>query len=404
MQVSFKQRLFYFFPVLFCFCLPFGSLFLSAIIVLWTIVSFFNIDFQQLKLGARRLDFRLFYLFFLLTLVSALMSQHREDSIFAIEIKMTFILFPYILFCFKWPVEILRRCVISFVSGCFFASVYLIIRASFYAMQGDTSYFYYTMFSDFIHTSSFAMYLVLAITFVLLFYNNWFKAQKSVIYSSYFFVTIFVACIFLCSSKLGLISFFVCIPLVLFYKFKNSLDTKKRMLLAGGTVALVIALVMIFPGSLDRMRSLYNFQLDNLDKTSTESTAVRVLIWKEATNIIHDHFLFGTGVGDANLHLYKAYEVQGMTGALEHRLNTHNQFLQTFVGMGLIGFLSLAAITFGLMVRALIKRDFLLFLFSLLIVLNFLVESMLQRSDGTLFFTFFYCFFNLVGEKKLADG
>jgi O-antigen ligase len=404
MELPLKQKLFYFFPVLFCFCLPFGSLILSAIVVAWTAVSLFNIDKQLLVQGLKNKNLLFFYIFFFLTLISALFSSNKGDSLFAVEIKMTFLLFPYLLFCFHWPIEILRRCVISFVSGCFFACLYLIIRAFFYTMSGEEGYFYYTLFSDFIHTSSFSMYLVLAITFVILFYHNWFKTQRSVIYSSYFFVSIFIASIFLCSSKLGLISFFICVPLVTIYRFKNHLRIRGMAFLSLGIIVSISVVVMLFPGLFSRMSSLTNLSVDNLDKTSAESTTVRVLIWREATHIIEENFLLGTGVGDANDELYNAYQKNGLSGALDHRLNAHNQFLQTFIGLGIVGFLSLALITLGLMVKAIFKRNFILFLFSLLIILNFLVESMLQRSDGTLFFTFFYCFFNLVGENQLADG
>jgi hypothetical protein len=59
--------------------------------------------------------------------------------------------------------------------------------------------------------------------------------------------------------------------------------------------------------------------------------------------------------------------------------------------------------TLGQMILAVIRKNFLLFVFSLLVTLNFLVESMLQTSAGVLFFAFFYCVFNLVDEKKLLS-
>jgi O-antigen ligase len=404
MELSLSKKLFYFFPVLFCFCLPFGSLFISGVIVLWTISSLFNIDPVQLKKGFRNPTLWVCILFFLLTVVSAFFSSDREDALFSIEIKMTLVLFPYLMFCFYWPLEILKRCVISFVSGCFFACLYLIVRASLYAMNGDTGYFYYTLFSDFIHTSSFAMYLVLAITFVTLLYHKWFYTQKSIIYSSWFFVFIFIASIFLCSSKLGLISFFICFTIVCFYRFRLYLKPVSMVAALLVVFATAVLLSKLFPGPVDRMSSLSAVSLENLDKTSSESTTVRILIWREAADLIRNNFVFGTGVGDANASLYAAYEKNGLTGALEHKLNAHNQFLQTFIGMGVIGFLSLCILTFGMIVKGVKQRKFFLFIFSLLIILNFLVESMLQRSDGTLFFTFFLCFFNLVEEKQLLEA
>ncbi len=402
MELTFRQKLFYFFPVLFCFCMPFGPKRLPWLIALWILVSFFNLSRQKLKAGLKNNNLHLLYLFFVLTALSALVSVDRKEAWFSVEVKLAFLFFPYLLFCFEWPVAILKRCVVSFVSGCFFACIYLIVRAFYYSVNGQPEYFFYTLFSDLIHASYFSMYLVMCIIIVVLFYNKWFRAQKSVLISSYFFVAVFIIAIFLCSSKLGIISFFICVPLLFLYKWKCWLNAKKIMLIVAGLVISVLVAVKLFPDSFGRLSSLSSVT-SHIDKTSSESTAVRILIWQEAAKLIKANFLFGTGVGDVNDELYSAYKQQGMTGALDHRLNAHNQFFQTFIGLGILGMTLLLLITFGQLVKAILKKHFLLFIFSLVITLNFLVESMLQTSAGVLFFTFFFCLYNLVDEKKLMS-
>lgn len=404
MEVPLKQKLFYFFPVLFCFCLPFGSLVLSALVATWFVISFFNIDTEQFKKGVQNKKFVLFCSFFLLTVVSALLSENKIESAFSVEVKLTFFIFPYLFFCFKWPVEILKRCIISFVSGCFFACLYLIARAFLYAFNGEPDYFFYSLFSNFIHVSYFAMYLLFAIIFVVLFYNDWFKTQKSVIYSSYFFISIFTTSIFLCSSKLGLISFFISMPLLMIYKFKEYF-TLKRAFAVGATLLVVLfLLVKIFPAPFNRFNSLSSTSLEHIDKTSSESTTVRILIWKESLKLIKNNFVLGTGVGDANDKLTQAYGDNGLTGAYEHHFNAHNQFFQTFIGLGLIGFLLLALMTFGSLIKGILDRNFLICIFAIILILNFLVESMLQTSAGVLFFVFFSCFFGKVSEGELKEN
>jgi O-antigen ligase len=335
--------------------------------------------------------------------VSAYFSSNGQEALFSIEIKLSFILFPYLMFCFSWPPQILKRCVVAFVSGCFFACLYLIIRAFLYAFNGQPDYFFYTLFSDFIHASYFAMYLILAVSLVLLLYDKWFSEHKAVIYSSYFFISIFVTSIFLCSSKLGLISFFICGPLMLLYKWRKLLNYRNIMAGAFCVAIAIIVCAFLFPGSFGRMRSITSVSLEGIDKSSSESTTVRILIWQQAADIIKDNFLFGTGVGDANDELYKAYEKNGLTGALSYKLNAHNQYLQTFIGMGIIGLGLLLLILFSGILDAVRNSNFFLFLFLLLIIMNFTVESMLQRSDGVLFFAFFYCFFNMTDEERLKD-
>src|SRR5690606_12308680 len=168
MERPLREKLFYFFPVFFCFCLPFGSLLLSGIIIAWTAVSLFNFNRQTFTDGMKKPLLWLFYIYFILVAVSAVFSANLPDALFAVEIKLSFILFPYLFFCFRYPPGILKRCVVSFVSGCFFACLYLILRAFLYSMAGQPEYFFYTLFSYFIHASYFSMYLVLAIVFVSL--------------------------------------------------------------------------------------------------------------------------------------------------------------------------------------------------------------------------------------------
>ena len=139
-----------------------------------------------------------------------------------------------------------------------------------------------------------------------------------------------------------------------------------------------------------------------INKAETDGTAVRILIWKESLNIIKDNFLFGVTPGDENDVLCKAYSSNQLTGALEKQLNTHNQFLQTLLGTGLIGFVLLCVMTFGALVEGFMKRNYLLVLLIILSILNFLVESMLQAQSGFMFFVFFLVFFLQYNLSKLS--
>lgn len=395
MELNFKQRLFYFFPILFCFCLPFGSLILSGIIILWGISSFFNIDKETLKNGFKSMTLQLLFGFFLLTCLSALLSENKADALFNAELKLSFLFIPYFIFCFKWPIEIIKKCLISFVSGCFFASLYLLVRATVFALNGHSEYYFYTLFSDLIHASYFAMYLILAITVVVLYYPGWYRNERNIKYLSSVFLITFSLVIFLCSSKLGLISFFMCVPPLLYYKFKSSFTISRALIALLVLVILIFTLSKVFPESFNRLDSIASMSAQPVDKSSSESTTVRILIWDQCLQLIKSNFIFGVGVGDVNDVLFESYKQNGITGALEHKLNAHNQYLQTFVGMGFIGFILLLSVTLFQLIKALLKRNFILAITMLLIVLNFLVESMLQTSAGTLFFVFFLCIFSL---------
>ncbi|MEI6020033.1 MAG: O-antigen ligase family protein, partial [Bacteroidota bacterium] len=160
----------------------------------------------------------------------------------------------------------------------------------------------------------------------------------------------------------------------------------------------------IFPDSFQRLQSITNISLTDIDKTSKESTTVRILIWQQAMELSLQKPIFGLGVGDANDQLYQAYANNGLSGALQYHLNAHNQYLQTLLGMGLFGLLLMFHFTWMQLFSALRSKRFILFVFAFLISFNFLVESMLQTAAGVLFFCFFYCFLHNVTEKNLSNA
>jgi O-antigen ligase len=373
---------------------------LSGVILLWGMSSFLNTNAADIKKGWRNQNLWLMIVFFTLTCISAALSHNIKEGATSIENKLGFLFIPYFFFCFSWPVPILKRCLISFVSGCLFASLFLISRAFYFYLQGHPEYFFYTSFSYFIHASYFSMYLQLAIAIVFIYYPTWFRQNKQLVVTSSFFILVFVITIFLCASKMGLITFLIMIPLLLIYRYRKLLSLKRTSLLLGALIIVVLAALKFLPGAFERLQSITSFSYNTIDKTTSESTAVRVLIWEQCIEIIRGHFLFGVGVGDANDALYQAYEKNGLTGALSHHFNAHNQFFQTIIGMGIVGLISLLTITMWQFVKAAVRRNIMLLIFSLLIIFNFLVESMLQTSAGNLFFVFFFCLFNLPDIKN----
>ena len=74
--------------------------------------------------------------------------------------------------------------------------------------------------------------------------------------------------------------------------------------------------------------------------------------------------------------------------------NFHNQYIQNFAELGVIGFVLLILIL-GLNLKNAVKsKDFLHIAFAILMISLFLTESFLWRQRGVVFFTVFYCLFN----------
>lgn len=390
-------------PLVIAFLLPFGINY-SPIIIVW-IIAFFACD--NLKTGMKQvLSNPWSYVligFFLLHAVGYFFSENKSGALNAIEIKLCFLAFPVLIFASSYNSLRVKKIVISFISGCVLVCVFYLFRAFYLYIFHDLNAFYYTEFSYFMHPSYFAMYLVFSQLIVILFYHDWLAHLSNLKIKLGFMSLTFLSCIFLCSSKMGLITAFLLIPLsicsILYYK-------GYKKIIIGLVIGFIVAIATVykfFPKPFERMERAFKVtsSSDTIDKTDGESTAVRILIWKESVKLIKENLIFGTTAGDANDQLVQAYEREGLSGALRKRLNTHNQFFQTFIGTGMLGFLLLLLMTIGALIYGIAKKNYILSLFSILMFFNFLVESMLQAQAGFIFFVFFFCFLTHYNFHKL---
>jgi O-antigen ligase len=385
--------------------LPFGINY-AVFILIWSICFFlfddvknsfnsiFNIKWSFIVIG-----------FFLLHSVGYFYSENKSEALSAIEIKLCFLAFPILFFGSHFSHTHVKKIVISFVSGCMLVSFLCIFRACYLYFFEDTNAFFYSDFSYFIHPSYMAMYLVFAFLIVMLFYKNWLAHLHLLNIKLGFMAVVFLVTIFLCSSKLGLLSAFILLPTTFSVLLYNKGYKKIIIGLVLALLGLATASYKLFPTPFKRFQTAINVTKSSqtIDKTDAESTAVRILIWKESIKLIKNKFWFGTTAGDVNDKLIESYEKEGLTGALTKKLNAHNQFLQTFIGTGFIGFVLLILMTVFLIVYSFIKKNYILMLFSILISLNFMVESMLQTQAGFTFFTFFLCLILKYNLKEVSE-
>jgi hypothetical protein len=390
-------------PVLLAFLLPFGG-FLSVLIILWFITSWFCFKKEESLKGLKNKWFWIMFGFLLLHCVSAILSENKSEALTSIEVKMSFLAFPYFLFLFTLNKITVRNIFVAFVSGCFFALLTCLARASFIFISSGDNYFFYNKFSYWIHTGYFSMYMLFAMVIVQLAYPAWFGKDPYNKYIRWILTGLFMLGIFLCASKIGYIAFFITAVFLILTKFRSKVNLKTLCVGSALVLLILFTLYKVSPAPFERLIAAFTATSSgNIDKTSGESTAVRILIWEQCVDIVKDHFLFGVGSGDANDVLYAKYEEQGLEGAMEHNLNAHNQFFQTFIALGVFGFLILFVSSFGTLILGILRKNLILSLFSLIIILNFLVESMLQTQAGNLFYVYFLCVLLRFDVMKLGS-
>ena len=132
-------------------------------------------------------------------------------------------------------------------------------------------------------------------------------------------------------------------------------------------------------------------------------TAFRVYQFRIFTELIKENTIFFTGFGlnasypkikekAIQYNLYLGEENDPDSGYQSK--NFHNQYVQNFAELGVVGFILLLIILIINIKNALQSKDFVHFAFAILMISLFLTESFLWRQRGVVFFTMLYCLFN----------
>jgi hypothetical protein len=129
-------------------------------------------------------------------------------------------------------------------------------------------------------------------------------------------------------------------------------------------------------------------------------TSFRVYQIRMFTEFLEEDAIFWKGFG-LNASLNKLLEKEQYYNLYPGygKFNFHNQYVQNFAELGVIGFLLLLVILFINTKKAFATKDFIHITFAILMISLFLTESFLWRQRGVLFFMIFYCLFNTMNQS-----
>ena len=380
--------------LLLVFSLPFykDELFFDKIIplllIIWAIICLCKFAFKK---TTKKLNLFFFILigFYLLHAIGLIYTENIGRGLFNMEKKLTFFILP-VLFALSSPLYFKEKnYLLAFVAGTFSASIACLFIA---LDQGIADNFFYAKFSYFLHPSYFAMYIVFSIHILWQFVSN--EKNLKLIWQLIFCIIMvyFSIIVYLLSSKIGIISGVLSLVLILFREIRIQKKPSKKLFFP-------LFLILLFLFSVFFNSKFQTFS-DNMKKTPNENTHTRFLIWNEAIEIISENFIFGVGTGDTQDMLNAKFLSNGYTDSFEYKLNAHNQFLETFIALGLIGFLGLISLLIVPFFYFKKELENLPMIFLFLIGFNLFFESMLERFWGIVFFSFFFSFFFISKQSK----
>lgn len=274
-------------------------------------------------------------------------------------------------------IEIKPRFLLSaYIIGLAGFGVFILLMAfSYFPLYGWNSFFYKNLlFHVKANPVTHSLYYNLGILFI----GNNFRHLKQERWRTVFWglITFFVFMVVLCSSKIGLIV----LPISLSFTLYNIIRNKKTAIWAVAICIILYSFIFVQGGLLSK-----EFLLNTLSS--------RLMSWNESFVILKEHWLSGIGVGNSVSYLKERFELLGYSFGVVHDLNAQNQFIETFLELGIMGFFSVILIFSYSFIKAFILRNKLYFFYIVIILIYMFFESLFQTQMGMIAFAFFNALF-----------
>lgn len=411
-----KEDVFFYCIVLSIVTLPF-SVKINSIAIMLLVLCWLLKDSIKEKIS--NIQPKLFFLFisvYVIHLIGMFYTSNISQGIFEIEKKLSLLVFPVVLgTTHRFKKEQVQKVLNYFAAVCITASVLCLLYAvyktissgSFHYLNPQTQYTTYYFFYDglselFMHPVYFSVYIVFS--FFIIFKNtidNWqtVSCRRNLIKT----ILLFHCVIFLMllSSRMMIIIFLVAVvSYITFLFFKH--EKKWLGISVSMLAALMLASAVIFiPYVRTRMSELVtsSYHFENNPKTNSnlsgklDGVEMRLAKWYFTVEAGKQSPLFGTGTGDDEDALLDTYKKNNFREGYIPQFNSHNQFLQTWLGLGAVGLLLLVLNLFIPLFLAFKEHNFYYFIFLILIISFCFTESILCRQHGVVFYSFFNSLF-----------
>lgn len=243
------------------------------------------------------------------------------------------------------------------------------------------NYFFSHHFTNFIHPTYWSLYLTIAIGVLLLGppYQTIPALNKRGI--RYSLVAFFLIMFSLAASRAGMLGLTFTLLVLVIVKLRKRRSRIRVALASLVLFGTLLSVILVNP----KTTSL----IDEL-RTGSYDVSPRMASWVASVRIIKEHWALGVGLHNVERALINQYLAMRSYENAQKEYNSHQQFLETFVGLGIAGFVILLLVFVCGFIRAYQRSDALLFLFMANLGIHFMLESMLDRFHGIGFLALFY--------------
>ncbi|WP_340169482.1 O-antigen ligase family protein [Lacinutrix sp.] len=348
-------------------------------------------------------------LYFVYILFEAL---HQPFDMSVIEKKAALLVLPIAFTCSNFTQKKYRQILSYFVYGTLIACIICYFNAFFNSLsfigglhfdfQSTSSlknnflessmyggnHFFGDNFSIFHQSVYFALFINISV--IILLFTDIIKLRLILKYTLLLF---FGLIIFQISNRVNIVVFF----LLLLFRLLTVNGLRVKLILFFSVLVFGSLILFNNPRTKVLIDKVINFELVT-DREAENSFGTRILVWDASLNVIKNNLALGVGFSNAYNQLQKVYKEKRYVVPYRNRLNSHNQYLQIVIECGVLGLMCLLIIQYVLLPKVNNKHRLFSLYFLLIININFLFESVLNRYSGLICFAFFYCC--IIGLKK----
>ncbi|WP_139854197.1 O-antigen ligase family protein [Aequorivita sinensis] len=338
-------------------------------------------------------------LFYIVCLISVFYSENQDLALKMIGRLVPFLTLP-IIFSILPPLKkerypsLMKFFIGSMVIVCMFSHTLVLIKLlnnndSLYNIF-NSHYSYLSLSEDTIgmHSTYYAYLIILAVMFVVHFLFSERRWKYRILY--FLLLGYFTFFVFHLSARLPIAVLFLFYNIALVYYFVKQKKVLKGVLFL--LLLYIITSLVIYNVRITRYRFQQLVGFTYSDGTHYDDGKDKIFQWKAGASA-NKNVLFGNGIGDANQSIFDSYNNSGLHTYAERKYNAHNQYIQTFVGMGVIGLITLLFIFFYYLRLFYQQKHLIGFTFLLLTTILYLTESYLERHNGIVTLVFIICLF-----------
>ena len=354
--------------------------------------------------------------------VSFFFTVDERETVKALIKELPLIFVPLVFLFSKQENSIKKQIALKYYScSIVFLTLFFFLKAigSYIIAKDLNVFFYHDLVSKELNAIHISVFVSMA-----LFYFLTKESKKSLDFILTCYLFLFLI---LLSSKIIIFTTILLIAIFFFFYSKSANKMRLRNLIIVGSI---ISTIFYFETIKEKLQFEFNIKSDsNIGHTviSKKEVGSNIISMKEAWfnekfnqtdyfsgssfrvyqtrlffEFLKEEPIFWTGFGlNAS---YKKLEEKGIyynvfqgNDEVEgyQKKNFHNQYIQVFAELGVVGFLILLLILGLNLKNALKNKDFIHIAFAILMISLFLTESFLWRQRGVVFFTLFYCLFNV---------